>query len=332
MPITLAQAAVNTANDVDFAVIDDFRRNSWLFDNLTWDDVVTPGTTGASLTYSYVRKTSGTTAAPRAINTEYTPAQAARLKYSVDLKPLGGAFNVDRVLANIGQAQTNETMFQMMELLVATRERVIRELVYGDTATNVDTFDGLSKALTGTSTELTTSTNWSTVATQVAANQELDKLDNWLSKMVSSKVGSMTPGQPGEVIPGRKAILGNTRAIQNLKNLARWAALPTVTKDNFDRDIDSYKGFVLVDLGDRADGTNPIIPVTSNVTEIFAVHLGMDAVHMASVGGAPLVRSWLPDFTTAGAVKTGEVELGPAAFVLKSTKAAGVYRNITVAA
>lgn len=332
MPITLAQAAVNTANDVDFAVVDDFRRNSWLFDNLTWDDVVTPGTTGASLTYSYVRKTTGTTAAPRALNTEYVPGQAGRLKYSVDLKPLGGAFNVDRVLANIGQAQTNETMFQMLELLVATRERTVRELLYGDTATNADTWDGLSKALTSTSTELTTSTNWSTVATQVAANQELDKLDNWLSKIVPSTVGSMTPGMPGGVPPGRRAILGNTRAIQNLQNLIRWASLPTVTKDNFDRDVPAYRGWVLIDVGDRADGASPIVPVTSNVTEIFAVSLGMDAVHMASVGGAPLVRTWLPDFTTAGAVKTGEVELGPAAFVLKSTKSAGVYRNITVAA
>jgi hypothetical protein len=38
----------------------------------------------------------------------------------------------------------------------------------------------------------------------------------------------------------------------------------------------------------------------------------------------------MPDFSTAGAVKTGEAELGPAAVVLKKTKAAGVLRNIKV--
>lgn len=330
MPITLAQAAVNTAADLDFAVVDDFRRNSWLFDNLTWDDTVTPGTTGASLTYSYVRKLTGQTAEPRAINSETTPTAATRQAYSVNLKPISSAFEVDRVLANLGPASSNEVAFQMREAMVAVRERTVREMLYGDDSVNTATFDGLSVALVGASTELTTSTNWTTVATQVAALQELDKLDAWLSNIVPSVMGSGTPGAPGGVPPGTRAILGNTRSMTRLKNLLRWASLGVVSKDNFDQDVISYRGYVLVDIGDRADGASSIIPTTSNVTEIFAVSLGVDAVHMASVNGAPPIRAWLPDFTTSGAVKKGEVELGPTAFVLKSTKSAGVYRNITV--
>jgi hypothetical protein len=38
----------------------------------------------------------------------------------------------------------------------------------------------------------------------------------------------------------------------------------------------------------------------------------------------------MPDFTVAGAVKTGEVELGPVAVALKRTKAAAVKRNVKV--
>ena len=41
------------------------------------------------------------------------------------------------------------------------------------------------------------------------------------------------------------------------------------------------------------------------------------------------MQTWLPDFTTAGAVKKGEVEMN-AAIVLKATKAAGVFRKIKV--
>jgi hypothetical protein len=52
---------------------------------------------------------------------------------------------------------------------------------------------------------------------------------------------------------------------------------------------------------------------------------------MASRSTGPLLQKWLPDFTTAGAVKTGEVELGPVAVALKATKAAAVYRNVKVA-
>lgn len=330
MPITLAQAAVNMAADLDFAVVDDFRRNSWFFDHLTWDDTVTPGTTGASLTYSYVRKLTGQSAAPRAINTETVPTQATRQQYSVNLKPITSAFEVDRVLANLGPSGSSEVTWQMRESMVAVRERTIRELLYGDDSVDTATFDGLSVALVGSTTELTTATNWTTIATQVAALQELDKLDAWLSNIVPSNMGSGTPGMPGAVPPGTRALLGNTRAMTRLKNLLRWAGMATVTKDNFDQDVISYRGYVLVDIADRADGLSSIIPTTANVTEIYAVSLGVDAVHMASVNGSPPIRAWLPDFSTAGAVKTGEVELGPTAMVLKSTKAAGVYRNITV--
>jgi hypothetical protein len=55
MPVTLAQAALNTTADIDFAVIDNLRRNSWLFNNMVWDDTVTPGTGGGTLTYGYTR-------------------------------------------------------------------------------------------------------------------------------------------------------------------------------------------------------------------------------------------------------------------------------------
>jgi hypothetical protein len=218
----------------------------------------------------------------------------------------------------------------MADAMVATRERFVREFLYGDVATDVNTFDGLSKSLTGASTELTTATNWVTVATQVAALQELDKFNIWLSKIVPSNIGGATPGQPGGIPPGVKALLFNTVSFTQFVRLARWANMLTTTKDNFDQDIDTYRGYRLIDLGDRADGALPLIPIVANVTEVFAVSLGLDAVHAASVAGKQLVKTYMPDFTTAGAVKTGEVQIGPVTFVLRSTRAAGVYRNITV--
>jgi len=66
------------------------------------------------------------------------------------------------------------------------------------------------------------------------------------------------------------------------------------------------------------------------LTDIYAVRFGLDAFHGVSVPGN-LINQWLPDFTTAGAVKKGEVEMGPVAVVLKASKAAGVLRNCKVA-
>ena len=55
----------------------------------------------------------------------------------------------------------------------------------------------------------------------------------------------------------------------------------------------------------------------------------MDGFHAISMAGQPPVKTWLPDFSTAGAVKKGEVEM-VAGCALKSTKAAGAFRNIKV--
>lgn len=338
MPVTLAQAAVNTLNDIDFNVIDQFRRYSWLLDQLVFDDVVTPGTGGGSLTYGYTRLTSGAPAAFRAYNTEYTPSQAVRTRYTVDLKPLGGAITIDRALANLGPAATNEVMFQMSQLLTSIRVRFQQELILGDTAVDSTGFDGLSKALTGTTTEKTAayisgSADWraATVNTQALAQSRLDEVDDWLSNVIPSHVGSGDQGAPGALPPGVKAILGNTKSITRLRAMVRWASLYTKTTDDLGRDIEQYGPWVLIDLGDRADGSSPIIPITSGgLTDLYAVTFGLDALHGVSVAGSPLFTTLLPDFSVAGAVKSGEIEMGPVAAVIKNTRSAAVLRSIQV--
>jgi hypothetical protein len=198
MPITLAQAAVNTLNDVDFQVIDNLRRYSWLWDNVPFDDSVNPGTGGATLTYGYTRLITPAAAAFRALNTDYTPGQATRQRFTVDLKPLGGAYTLDRVLANLGPAQTNEISFQLTQLTISAIVRFQQELILGDTAVDANGFDGLSKALTGSTTEKTAgyvagSADWkaATIAGSLTeANKRLDELDDFLSLLVPSHVGS----------------------------------------------------------------------------------------------------------------------------------------------
>lgn len=337
MAITLAQAQVNTATDVDYSVIDNIRRYSWLWDAITFDDCVTPGVGGGTLTYGYTRLISASGADFRAFNSEYIPGQATRQQFTTNLKPMGGAFTVDRVLSNLGPAATNEVAFQLQQLLTSSRVRFQQELILGDTAVNTNGFDGLSKALTGTTTEKTAgyycgSGNWNatTVNTQALANTRLDELDDFLSLIVPSHTGSGDQGIPGSLPTGLKAIIGNTRMIARVKALARWAASYTSLKDDLGRQIEMYGPWVLVDIGDRMDGSAPIIPITSSATDLYAVSFGLDAFHGISLATTPLVQTWLPDFAHAGAVKSGEVEIGPVACVLKNTRAAGVLRSITV--
>ncbi len=246
---------------------------------------------------------------------------------------MGASFEVDRVLRNLGQQQTNEVTFQMQQALTSVRTRFAQELILGDTAVDANGFDGLSKNLTGTSTEVTaTSADWrpATIITQALAMAALDAVDLWLAKIVPSHTGGGDQGQPGALPPGEKAIFGNTVSIARFRALARWAAMYTAEKDDMGRKVEKYGDWTLVDLGDRQDGSTPIIPTAAGVTDLYAATFGLDALHGASAAGNPLVQTWLPDFTTAGAVKTGEIEMGPAALILKNTRSAGAYRSITV--
>lgn len=339
MPVTLAQAQINTQSDVDYAVIDNLRRSSWLFDQITWDDTVTPGTNAGALNYAYTRLTQAAPSGFRTYNQEYAPGQAQRTRQSVDLKPFGGAFSLDRTLADLGPAATNEIAFQLQQLTTSVPIRLAQEIILGDIAVDATGFDGLSKALVGSSTEKTAgysagSADWSaaTVNTQALANSRLDELDDWLSTVVPSHTGSGDQGTPGALPPGQKAILGNTKSITRLRSLARWAALYTSTKDDLGRKIQMYGDWVLVDIGDRFDGSAPIIPIASGggTTDLYAVTFGLDAFHGAAVAGRSVVRTWMPDFSTSGAVKSGEVEIGPLAVVLKNSKSAAVLRSVKV--
>ena len=92
--------------------------------------------------------------------------------------------------------------------------------------------------------------------------------------------------------------------------------------------------------GDQKAGSNaevvPIRAATVNgtaatgLTDLFAVRAGLDGFHGISFTGAQLVKTYLPDFSTPGAVKLGEVEMGPVGVALKATKAAAVLRNVKV--
>lgn len=354
MPVTLAQAQVNTQSDVDYAVIDNLRRFSWVWDQIVFDDTVTPGTNSPTLTYSYTRLKTPRGAEFRAYNTEYTPQEADTERISVDLKPHGGSFNVDRVLAAIGPPGTNSTAINMQQLNIAVTQRWLQELINGDIAVNALGFDGLDKALTGQTTEYDPLDNGvaagyldlttATIDSQAKALAILDHIDTWLSAITPSHVGGGDAGPDSSLPPGVKAILGNTKSITRLKGIARWAGLYSITQDSIGRKIESYGPWVLHDMGDGPLGSAPIIPQYSadadeggggstitGLTDLYAVSFGLDALHAASAANMQLVKTWLPDFTTSGAVKTGEMEMGPTAMVLQNAKACGVLRKVKVA-
>jgi hypothetical protein len=317
MAVTLAQAKLNVQDDLQSMIIDEFAKSNFLFNNMTFDDVVSPTGGGATLTYGYTRLITQPTADFRAVNTEYAPQEVTKQRYTVDLKVFGGSFQVDRVIANMGGI-ADEVTLQMQQKIKAAAALFNDTVINGDSAIDVDAFDGLEKGLTGSSTEYNTvaAIDLSTSAL-VTSNYMyfLDMLDEFLGGLDG------TPSFLG----------GNTKMIAKLRAIARRAGMYQVTKDNFGQQVEYYGNIPFVDFGAKAGSNNPVVTVdgVSGETSLFAARLGLDGFHAVSMAGVAPVQSWLPDFKTSGAVKTGEVEM-VAAVALKATKAAGVFRKIKV--
>ena len=317
MAVTLAQAKLNVQDDLQMGVIDEFAKSSFLFNNLIFDDAVSPTGGGATLTYGYTRLITQPTAAFRAVNSEYSPQEVQKQRYTVDLKVFGGAFQIDRVIANMGGI-IDEVTLQMQQKIKAAAALFNDTVINGDSAVDVNAFDGLDKALAGSSTEYnTTSAIDLSTSAKVTENYVafLDMLDEFLMGL---------DGTPS-------FIAGNTKLIAKLRAVARRAGMYQVSKNDFGQQVEYYGHIPFVDLGAKPGTNNPVVSIDGDTgeTSLYAARLGLDGFHAVSMAGVPPVQSWLPDFKTAGAVKTGEVEM-VAAVALKATKAAGVFRKIKV--
>lgn len=318
MAITLAEAKVGMADKVDQQVVDMFRRSSLLLDNLTFDNAISPGTGGSTLTYGYIQLKTPSTAAVRAINSEYTAGEAKREEKTAKAVIMGGSFEVDRVIQNTSGA-IDEIAFQAEQKVIATSNYFHNLVINGKVATD---FDGLNALLTGASTEVTSATDLSTSALMdTNANAFLDEVDEWLSLM---------DGTPD-------MMLMNTKMLAKFRGIARRAGYYTRSRDDFGRVVEQYNGITLVDAGKYYNGTNTVDTIATTdtasavgKTDIYAVQFGLDGFHGISPTGTGVISSYMPDLTEPGAVKTGEVEL-VAGVVLKNTLKAGVLRGVAVA-
>src|SRR5699024_7966959 len=133
MAITLAEAKVGMADKVDQNVVDEFRRSSLLLDRLVFDNAISPGTGGSTLTYGYVQLKTPSTASVRTINSEYTAGEAKREEKTTKAIVMGGKFSIDRVLIGTSGA-VDELAFQAEEKIKATSNYFTNLVINGNSA------------------------------------------------------------------------------------------------------------------------------------------------------------------------------------------------------
>ena len=323
--ITLAEAKVGMADKVDQKVVDTFRRSSLLLDKMVFDNAISPGTGGSTLTYGYIQLKTPSTAAVRQINSEYTAGEAKREEKTTKAVVMGGKFQIDRVLIGTAGA-VDELAFQTEQKVKATANYFNNLVINGNKASSgtgvLNTFDGLDKLLTGTETEITSTVDVSTEALMNSNyNALLDEVDGFLSAL---------DGKPS-------MLLMNNKMLAKMRSAARRAGYYSKNRDEFGRTVETYNDIPMYDMGKYYNGTNTvdIIPETAastsaeGKTDIYAVTIGLDGFHGVSPTGSKVINSYMPDLSKPGAVKDGEVEL-VAGVALKNTNKAGVLRGIKI--
>lgn len=325
MAITLAEAKVGMADKVDQTVVDEFRRSNLLLDMLVFDNAISPGTGGSTLTYGYVQLLTPSTANVRTINSEYVAGEAKRTEKTAKAVIMGGKFQLDRVIIGTDGA-VDELAFQMNEKIKATSNYFNNLTINGNSASSgsgvVNTFDGLNKILTGSQNEFTSQVDVSTSAKLDSnSNALLDEVDAFLSAL---------DGKPS-------ILLMNEKLLAKMRSAARRVGYYERTKDDFGRTVEAYNGIPMMDMGKYYNGTNTvdIIPTTAatseaeGTTDLYAISIGLDAFHGISPTGSKVISTYMPDLNEPGAVKDGEVEL-IAGVVLKNANKAGVLRGIKI--
>jgi hypothetical protein len=261
MPITLAQAKTLSQDKLVNQVIDEFMESP-LMASLPFDNTVKPQG-GKSLTYVYNRVTTLPTADTRAINSEFVAQETVTTQEVVNLKVLGGSFEIDRVIANDERQVVEHVSFQVGQKSKATKALFHDLLINGDSGVDATEFDGLDKAVTGSSTEIIPG---AAIALDSAANIGTNK-EAFLYQL-RMLIGEMD---------GVTHLLMNGKMYAVFQSLADQVVNIRYVRNELGQEVLFYGEAALVKLGYKAGTSNPIIPIggANGETAIYAIRVGM---------------------------------------------------------
>ena len=247
MAITLEEAKKNVQDDLQMGVIDEFQKSNYILEHIPFDDAVSPTGGGATPSYSYTRLKTQPTAAFREINKEYAPSEVTKERHTVEIKVFGGAYEIDRVIANMGGI-VSEVELQQAQKIKAAQALFNDTFINGDTGVDSKCFDGLDKALTGSSTEYNADG-----VIDLSTSEMVTKNYQYFLDMLDEFLGGLD-GTP-------TFIGGNNKLISKLRACARRASMYQVTKDNWGNQVESYGGIPFVDLKTKPGTNDEVVPI-----------------------------------------------------------------------
>lgn len=258
MAITLAESAKLATTDLQRGVIETFVLESTVLDRIPLLDI-------AGNAYAYNEEATLPGVEFRAVNGTYSESTGTVNQRSEILYILGGEADVDTFVQQTRGKLNDQRAVQTDMKVKALAYKYQDQFINGDSAVDVNSFDGLKKRLVGNQV-ISAGTNGIPVlgTTDVERNAFWDKMDEAMASVV------------GRV----DAIYANKQVLAKMRSNARRLLAYDQTTDAFGKTIQTYNGIPLLDIGTKPDGTTPIIPQTetqgsSNVaSSIYFVHFG----------------------------------------------------------
>lgn len=253
MALTLAQAALNSQNQLQRGVMETFVQESAVLDRIPLEPI-------SGNAYAYNEEASLPGIEFRAVNAAYSESTGTINQKTETLVILGGDADVDTFLVAT-RGNLNDLRAQQTRLKVKAASHKYQDaFINGDVAVDANSFDGLKKRLTGNQV-ISMGTNGAAILTNEGTMHAFfDQLDALLA-----------------LVPNADALYMNTFIRAKIMSAMRRL---NISIDRVgDKKDPVYNGVALLDIGNKGDGS-AIIPQTetqgsSNVaSSIYAVRFG----------------------------------------------------------
>lgn len=269
MAVTLAQAAVLSANTLARGVMETFVIESSVLDRIPLMDI-------EGNAYAYNVESTLPGVAFRSVNEAYVESTGAFVQRSESLSILGGDADVDRFIVQTRGNLTDQRAAQTRAKVKSAAYKYQDTFINGDITVDAKAFDGLKKRLTGAQV-MAAGTNGAPVVGN-GGTDTMTFLDN-----LDALFGAVAGGPD---------VAYSNRAIQSriLSAGRRAGGADMVGQDLNGKRVVQWNGVPIVDIGTRADGTL-IIPQTETqgtaagtTSSIYAVKFGNDETDQAVTG------------------------------------------------
>lgn len=251
--ITLAQLAQLETDEINKFLMMKILRDSKVMDLVKFENI-----SSLKITAQYWQKlpTGGTW---RAVNGAYASAEDGQLASTSEfLYGFGGDITFDSIIPLIKDTARDPVQLQMEGKTKAMTLQWNDKLINGDVGTDVNSFDGLKKRVAAMPSRQTIYWTSATSAAPLDATASAALARRFLNVLRRAKQ-TCNGGQASAILCNEDFVLAISAALIYAQSAGNYLA---TTKDSFDREITTYQGIPLVDMGYQSDLTTEIISTT----------------------------------------------------------------------